>query len=291
MSRSTYLCLIQLAKLLPGPFFVAFPNLREAIQNNVPIKTQARDCTILPNFIGCVLSLYLLLHALKYRMVLAGCGSRCTTARITSLSPSRRIWWATSLGSSRTRRSVSHISASDFLLLFFTGANVLTTIMNVNVQTVEEQIDHLSPLTHLPTHYSRCSPPCILSHVPLFARFSLHVSSRHSAARPQKHSCNAVWMTVARWCTTNCHRGQLIPTITFVEHILTDVRPHVQLSPSSSALTMQQHCSRTRQRPVESEVYRYVYKHTQIRSTKPNQTTTKQKTRKGGHRCKRKEST
>ncbi|EIM84287.1 mitochondrial 30S ribosomal protein S19 [Stereum hirsutum FP-91666 SS1] len=35
-----------------GPFFVAFPNLREAIQNNVPIKTQARDCTILPNFIG-----------------------------------------------------------------------------------------------------------------------------------------------------------------------------------------------------------------------------------------------
>lgn len=57
MSRSTYLCVVQLAKLLLGPFFVAFPNLREAIQNNVPIKTQARDCTILPNFIGCVLSL------------------------------------------------------------------------------------------------------------------------------------------------------------------------------------------------------------------------------------------
>jgi len=35
-----------------GPFFVAFPNLREAIQNNVPIKTQARSCTILPNFVG-----------------------------------------------------------------------------------------------------------------------------------------------------------------------------------------------------------------------------------------------
>jgi hypothetical protein len=36
-----------------GPFFVAFPNLREALENNVPIKTQARACTILPNFVGC----------------------------------------------------------------------------------------------------------------------------------------------------------------------------------------------------------------------------------------------
>ena len=36
-----------------GPFFVAFPNLREALQNNIPIKTQARSCTILPNFVGC----------------------------------------------------------------------------------------------------------------------------------------------------------------------------------------------------------------------------------------------
>lgn len=35
-----------------GPYFVAFPNLREALDNNVPIKTQARACTILPNFVG-----------------------------------------------------------------------------------------------------------------------------------------------------------------------------------------------------------------------------------------------
>ncbi|KAF9814631.1 hypothetical protein IEO21_04994 [Rhodonia placenta] len=35
-----------------GPFFVAFPNLRQALENNVPIKTKARSCTILPNFVG-----------------------------------------------------------------------------------------------------------------------------------------------------------------------------------------------------------------------------------------------
>ncbi|KZT05251.1 mitochondrial 30S ribosomal protein S19 [Laetiporus sulphureus 93-53] len=35
-----------------GPFFVAFPNIREAMENNVAIKTQARACTILPNFVG-----------------------------------------------------------------------------------------------------------------------------------------------------------------------------------------------------------------------------------------------
>ena len=37
-----------------GPFFVAFPNLREALVNNVAIRTKARACTILPNFVGCV---------------------------------------------------------------------------------------------------------------------------------------------------------------------------------------------------------------------------------------------
>ena len=37
-----------------GPYFVAFPNLGEALQNNVPIRTQARSCTILPNFVGYV---------------------------------------------------------------------------------------------------------------------------------------------------------------------------------------------------------------------------------------------
>ena len=40
--------------LCSGPFFVAFPNLKHALENNIAIKTQARACTILPNFIGCV---------------------------------------------------------------------------------------------------------------------------------------------------------------------------------------------------------------------------------------------
>ncbi|KAK1220692.1 mitochondrial ribosomal small subunit component [Marasmius sp. AFHP31] len=35
-----------------GPYFVAFPNLKEALNNHVAIKTQARSCTILPNFVG-----------------------------------------------------------------------------------------------------------------------------------------------------------------------------------------------------------------------------------------------
>ncbi|KAM6489745.1 mitochondrial 37S ribosomal protein RSM19 [Amanita muscaria] len=35
-----------------GPYFVAFPNLREALTNHVPIQTKARSCTILPNFVG-----------------------------------------------------------------------------------------------------------------------------------------------------------------------------------------------------------------------------------------------
>lgn len=41
-------------RLLVGPFFVAFPNIREALANNTPIKTDARSCTILPNFVGYV---------------------------------------------------------------------------------------------------------------------------------------------------------------------------------------------------------------------------------------------
>ncbi|KIP01850.1 hypothetical protein PHLGIDRAFT_123000 [Phlebiopsis gigantea 11061_1 CR5-6] len=36
-----------------GPFFVHFPQLREALRSNIPIKTDARACTILPNFVGC----------------------------------------------------------------------------------------------------------------------------------------------------------------------------------------------------------------------------------------------
>ncbi|KAH9033094.1 hypothetical protein EDB85DRAFT_2073828 [Lactarius pseudohatsudake] len=35
-----------------GPFFVSFPNVREALTNNTPIKTDARSCTILPHFVG-----------------------------------------------------------------------------------------------------------------------------------------------------------------------------------------------------------------------------------------------
>lgn len=37
-----------------GPFFVHFPKLRDAMEKNIPIKTQARACTILPNFVGYV---------------------------------------------------------------------------------------------------------------------------------------------------------------------------------------------------------------------------------------------
>ncbi|KAF9234543.1 hypothetical protein BU15DRAFT_89946 [Melanogaster broomeanus] len=35
-----------------GPYFVAFPNLKQALEDNVPIRTNARSCTILPNFVG-----------------------------------------------------------------------------------------------------------------------------------------------------------------------------------------------------------------------------------------------
>ncbi|KII83800.1 hypothetical protein PLICRDRAFT_168707 [Plicaturopsis crispa FD-325 SS-3] len=35
-----------------GPFFVQFPNLRQALEDGVAITTQARDCTILPNYVG-----------------------------------------------------------------------------------------------------------------------------------------------------------------------------------------------------------------------------------------------
>ncbi|GAA6043200.1 hypothetical protein JCM8097_000320 [Rhodosporidiobolus ruineniae] len=35
-----------------GPFFTAFPGIAEALKTNNPIRTSARACTILPNFIG-----------------------------------------------------------------------------------------------------------------------------------------------------------------------------------------------------------------------------------------------
>lgn len=35
-----------------GPFFVAMPNLAEALKSNIPIRTNARASTILPNYVG-----------------------------------------------------------------------------------------------------------------------------------------------------------------------------------------------------------------------------------------------
>ncbi|KIY74015.1 ribosomal protein S19/S15 [Cylindrobasidium torrendii FP15055 ss-10] len=35
-----------------GPYFVAFNMLKDAAAKNVAIKTDARACTILPNFVG-----------------------------------------------------------------------------------------------------------------------------------------------------------------------------------------------------------------------------------------------
>ncbi|KIJ39067.1 hypothetical protein M422DRAFT_60760 [Sphaerobolus stellatus SS14] len=35
-----------------GPYFVNFPNLRDALRSNTQIRTQARACTILPTYIG-----------------------------------------------------------------------------------------------------------------------------------------------------------------------------------------------------------------------------------------------
>lgn len=44
--------LVRTTDVLLGPYFVAFPNLKEALTSNIPIKTDARSCTILPNFVG-----------------------------------------------------------------------------------------------------------------------------------------------------------------------------------------------------------------------------------------------
>lgn len=35
---------------------MAFANLRESIARNIPIYTQARACTVLPNFVGYAIS-------------------------------------------------------------------------------------------------------------------------------------------------------------------------------------------------------------------------------------------
>lgn len=47
-----------------GPFFVPFPNLQQALKNNAPIRTNARSCTILPNFVG----LKFLVHNGKFHL-------------------------------------------------------------------------------------------------------------------------------------------------------------------------------------------------------------------------------
>ena len=47
MQRLTFL-----SRVTTGPFFVAFPNLADALKNNTAIRTNARSCTILPNFVG-----------------------------------------------------------------------------------------------------------------------------------------------------------------------------------------------------------------------------------------------
>ena len=36
-----------------GPYFIPI-NVRAALTNHTPIRTQARQCTILPTFVGCV---------------------------------------------------------------------------------------------------------------------------------------------------------------------------------------------------------------------------------------------
>ncbi|KAF8309196.1 putative mitochondrial ribosomal protein S19 [Clavulina sp. PMI_390] len=41
-----------------GPYFVAFPNIAEARQSNIPINTRARACTILPTFVGARFNVY-----------------------------------------------------------------------------------------------------------------------------------------------------------------------------------------------------------------------------------------
>lgn len=35
-----------------GPFFTSFPNLAQSLASSTPVRTSARSCTILPNFIG-----------------------------------------------------------------------------------------------------------------------------------------------------------------------------------------------------------------------------------------------
>ena len=44
--------MLKIADAHSGPFFRSFPNLTQAKKDNQVIKTTARNCTILPNFVG-----------------------------------------------------------------------------------------------------------------------------------------------------------------------------------------------------------------------------------------------
>jgi hypothetical protein len=93
-----------------GPYFVAFPNLKEAKETHMPIKTQARACTILPTFVGCVV---LLLASVCYptssdHIPGVAFGFWSTMARTTYLSWCRRIWLDTSWESLRIRKNGSY---------------------------------------------------------------------------------------------------------------------------------------------------------------------------------------
>lgn len=54
-----------------GPFFVSFPNLKQAIENNIAVRTDARACTILPNFVGYATAFRLSNIALNAPMLIA----------------------------------------------------------------------------------------------------------------------------------------------------------------------------------------------------------------------------
>ncbi|PVU94456.1 hypothetical protein BB561_002519 [Smittium simulii] len=41
-----------------GPYFVNFPNLQESIAKAIPIKTQARACTVMPFMVGAIFEVH-----------------------------------------------------------------------------------------------------------------------------------------------------------------------------------------------------------------------------------------
>jgi len=96
---------------------VAFPNLREAPLNNTTIQTQARACTILPNFVGYRRfprpnGLFRLAY---WNSLVTAFDSWCIMGKITSPWSLRRIWLDINLGSSRIRRRGLHIGECLFV--------------------------------------------------------------------------------------------------------------------------------------------------------------------------------